>query len=173
MRLIRNLIGLVILGGIASAVGAAIAKGRMASSGTETDDEFDLVTIYDSVTFASQAAALRRGSALTWYGGGTIDLRGATLDPAGATLELRMLFGGLQLVVPPSWRVERDVTAIFGGIGDVRGFESESTGGPVLRLTGWVAFGGIGIVSEAAPGGAGSFAPTAAPDEAEPAPAMA
>lgn len=173
MRLVRNLIGLVILGGIASAIGAAIAKGRLVSSGAEADDEFDLVTIYDNLTFASVAPAFRRGSALTWYGGGTIDLRGATLDPNGATLELRTLFGGLQLVVPPDWRVERDVTAIFGGIGDIRGFEPDATDRPVLRLTGWCVFGGIGIVSEASGVGSAAFQPTTAPDEAEPAPAMA
>ena len=169
MRLIRNLLGLVIFGALASAVGAAIAKGRLVSSGTEADDEFDLVTIYDNLGFESHAAAFRRGTALTWYGGGTIDLRGATLDPAGATLELRTLFGGLQLVVPPSWRVERDVVAVFGGIGDVRGVEPEAMDGPVLRLTGWCVFGGVGIVSEAA----GPADATSAPDEAEPAPAMA
>ena len=172
MRLIRNLLGLVILGGIASAVGAAIAKGRLVSSGTEADDEFDLVTIYDNLSFESHATALRRGSALTWYGGGTIDLRNARLDPAGATLELRTLFGGLQLVVPPAWRIEQDVTAVFGGIGDVRGFAPDETDGPLLRLTGWCLFGGIGIVSEAAVDRAAAFAQTSAPDEAEPAPAM-
>ena len=172
MRLIRNLIGLVIFGAIASAVGAAIAKGRLVSSGTEADDEFDLVTIYDNLAFESHAPAFHRGSVLTWYGGGTVDLRDATLDPSGATLELRTLFGGLQLVVPPSWRIEQDVTAVFGGIGDVRGFEPDAADGPVLRITGWCVFGGVGIVSEAAGSGA-TFEPTGAPDESEPAPAMA
>lgn len=172
MRLIRNLVGLVVVGGIASAIAAVIAKRRMTSSGGQTDDEFDQVVIYDNLDFVSTAGALRRGSVLTWYGGGTIDLRGATLDPAGATIELRTLFGGLQLVVPPSWRVERDVTAIFGGVGDIRGFEPDTAASPVLRLTGWAAFGGIAIAS--GPGDdAAAFEPTAAPDDAEPAPAMA
>ncbi|HEX7949484.1 MAG TPA: LiaF domain-containing protein [Candidatus Limnocylindrales bacterium] len=172
MRLIRNLVGLVIFGAIASAVGAAIAKSRLVSSGGEADDEFDLVTIYDSLAFESHAPAFRRGSVLTWYGGGTLDLRGATLDPGGATLGVRALFGGLQLVVPPDWRVEQDVTAVFGGIGDVRGSAADAADGPVLRLTGWCVFGGVGIVSEAA-GGGDAFEPTGAPDETEPAPAMA
>lgn len=173
MRLIRNLVGLVIFGAIASAIGAAIAKGRLASSGTEADDEVDLVTIYDNLIFESHATALRRASVLTWYGGGTVDLRHATLDPSGATLELRTLFGGLQLIVPPAWRVERDVLSIVGGIGDVRGPEPEAMNAPVLRLTGWCVFGGVGIMSEAAGHGDMGFEPTNAPDETEPAPAMA
>jgi predicted membrane protein len=177
MRAIRSLIGtfigLFVLGAIASAIAAFVAKGRLSSSGDQSDDEFDQVVIYDNVDFRSTASAFRRGSVLTWYGGGTIDLRGATLDPAGATLELRTLFGGLQLVVPPSWRIEQDVTAIFGGIGDIRGFEPDATDSPVLRLTGWAAFGGIAIASDAPFDGETAFAPTGAPDEAEPAPAMA
>jgi len=152
MRTIRSILGLtfgfVIVSSILAAVVAAVAKRHMFSSGTETDDEFDLVTIFDGVDFASTAPSFRRGSVLTWYGGGQIDLRGATLDPAGAELNVRTLFGGVLVVVPETWRVEQRLVAFLGGVSDSRAkIEAQETG-PVLRLDGWAVFGGIEVTSE-------------------------
>ena len=82
MRTIRTLLtlffGLFLLGGIASALAAAYARGRIEEHGAEAADEFDVVAIYGARDFPSKAKALRRWSALSWYGGGTADLRGAT-----------------------------------------------------------------------------------------------
>ncbi len=153
MRLIRALLTLVfgtfLIGGIASAIAAAYAKGRIESHGGEADDEFDLASIFTGQDFVSRASALRRASALSWYGGGTVDLRQATLDPNGATLTARSIFGGLRLVVPETWPIQRDMIAAFGGIGDARGGDRVDTSLPVLRLEGFSIFGGIGIVSDA------------------------
>jgi len=153
MRTIRTLLtlffGLFLIGGIASLLGAAYARGRMESHGEEGDDEFDLVNIYGARDFASNARALRRWSALSWYGGATVDLRAATLAPAGATAAARSIFGGIRLVVPETWPIERDTIGIFGGVGDARDADRIDESLPVLRLEGFSIFGGIGIVSEA------------------------
>ena len=152
MRTIRSILGLtfgfVIISSILAAVVAAVAKRHMISNGTETDDEFDLVTIFDGVDFASTAPAFRRGTVLTWYGGGQIDLRGATLDPAGAELNVSALFGGVQVIVPETWRVDQRMVAFLGGVGDSREKIDAQETGPVLRLDGWAAFGGIDVSSE-------------------------
>jgi hypothetical protein len=152
MRFIRNLIvlllGLTIGGAIASALGARLAKSRLTSSGDAADDEFDRVAIFDGLEFASTAAALRRGSVLAWYAGGTVDLRGATLGPAGATLDLRLIFGGLEILVPPTWRVEISLLPIIGGAGDARPQGGIQADAPTLRVTGFAIVGGAGIVSE-------------------------
>jgi hypothetical protein len=151
MRVIRSILrlflGLFLLGGIASAVAAALARSHLASTGNPEDDEFDLVAIYNGLEFKSSAPAFRRGSVMTWFGGGSIDLRDATLDPLGATLRVRALFGGLELIVPETWRVEQHVLALLGGVGDARDASLVAEDAPVLRLTGWVAFGGVGITS--------------------------
>ncbi len=153
MRAIRSLLtllfGLMLFGGIASAIAAAYAKGRIESRGDEEDDEFDIAAIYEGRDFSSRARALRRGSVLSWYGGGTVDLRGATLDEGGATLTARSIFGGIRLVVPESWSVERDMVSVFGGVGDGRDAERVDESLPTLDLEGFSIFGGIGIVSEA------------------------
>ena len=153
MRPIRTILavflGLWLSVALASAIAAIVAKSRLVSRGLEADDEVDLVTIYDGLDFASTAPAFRGGSILCWYGGGSIDLRGATLDPAGARLRVRALFGGLRLVVPETWRVENRITAILGGVGDARDESQVAADGPTLVLEGWAAFGGIGIAADA------------------------
>ncbi len=161
-RLIRLFMGLWILGFIGSLIGAAIAKGRLASSGGPSDDEVELVAVFEPLEFSSTAAGLRRASILTWYGGGTVDLRGATLNPAGATLTLRAIYGGIRLLVPETWRVERNAIAIFGGIGDARDQARVAVDGPTLRVEGFAIFGGAGILS-AAPDLDGFTAPSAEP----------
>lgn len=153
MRFLRSILGLFVgltfLTAIASALGAVVMKRRLPSQGDEADDEIALVTIYSGRDFQSRAKAFRGGSVLTWYGGGTLDLRGANLDPHGARLTVRAIFGGLRLVVPETWRVEQRLTAIFGGIGDARDDDLITADSPVLVLDGFALFGGIGIVSDA------------------------
>jgi hypothetical protein len=151
MRAIRSIlgvtVGLFLLTGITSAVAAALVKQRLVSSGTPTDDEFELVTIFDGGEFTSTAPALRRGTVLTWYGGRTLDLRGATLDPAGAQITIRAIFGGVELIVPPTWQVDHQIISIFGGAGDTRDQALVDETGPVLRIDGLALFGGVGIVA--------------------------
>jgi hypothetical protein len=153
MRRSRSILGLtfgfVAGSSILFAIAAAVSKRHLVSSGTEKDNTFDLVAIFDGIDFVSTAPAFRRGSLLTWYGGGQIDLRGATLDPAGAELSVRALFGGGQIIVPATWRVEQRITAFLGGVSDSRAKDETQEGtGPALRLTGWAVFGGIDVVSE-------------------------
>ena len=147
--LLRTLLVFSLVVGIGSAIAAYLAKGRMTSRGEPADDELDLVAIYETQDLTSRAPALRRVSVTAWYGGGTLDLRRATLDPAGATLTVRALFGGFRLVVPATWRVELDTVGVFGGIGDARNRELVDADGPIVRIGGFALFGGVGIVSEA------------------------
>jgi len=78
---------------------------------------------------------------------GVVDLRHATLDPAGATIAVNALFGGGNLLVPENWNVETRVAGI-GGIGDARPKRDRSPDAPTLRVEGVAIFGGWGITSE-------------------------
>jgi hypothetical protein len=112
-------------------------------------DEVDLVATFGDLTFRSRATAFRGGTVTTWFGGGTLDLRDATLDPAGATLRVNALFGGGNLVVPSGWNVETRLVGI-GGVGDGRPETDRPADAPTLRLVGTAIFGGWGITSEPA-----------------------
>ena len=111
-------------------------------------DEIDLVATFGPLDFRSKAASFRGGTVTTRFGGGTLDLRGARLDPEGATLQDDALFGGGNLIVPDDWRVETHVVGI-GGAGDSRPDGNPAEGAPTVRLEGTAIFGGWGITSEA------------------------
>jgi hypothetical protein len=135
---------------VLGAVAYAKLLGRESTHPVPDADELDLVTTFGQVGYESQAASFRGGEVTTWFAGGALDLRGARIDPAGATLRTQTVFGGLNLVVPADWRVETSVLPIFGGVGDGRPGGNPPAGAPTLRLEGIALFGGWGITSEPA-----------------------
>jgi len=146
-RLFRWVIGLLVVSSIFELIAAYLVKHRTPSVGDPEDDEVALVAIFEPIKFVSTADAFRGGSALLWYGGGEIDLRGATLDPAGARLTVKVLTGGAQVIVPDDWQVDLQVVSILGGTGDARSAKGRLADAPRLVIDGFAAMGGIGITS--------------------------
>ena len=143
MRVVGKL-GLLALGSLGGWLAAAAAvKRALPSRGDTESDEVALVAVFDGTNLRSEAKAFRGGSMLAWYGGVDADLREATLAP-DACLSVTALFGGVQLVVPPEWRIESDVRAVAGGY-DVSGKDPGDPDAPVLRLEGRAFCGGIAV----------------------------
>ena len=74
------------------------------------------------------------------------------LTQADFTGRIRMdvtnIFGGTKLIVPPTWDIENDITAIFGGVDDKRKIHGVNMdANKVLVLDGTCMFGGIEIRS--------------------------
>lgn len=109
MKILLFIVGIQVLG---SVVGLLIS--RRLSRGDEQSDEFAVAAFLGGKKFTSTAANLRSGSAVTSMGGIDLDLRGATLDPAGAHLDLRATMGGIQVTVPETWLVEVDEEVVAG-----------------------------------------------------------
>ncbi len=129
-------------------IAAAIAKQRLVPVNDQEADEVALVTIFDGGLFASRATAFRGGSALCCYGGLDIDLRGAQLDPAGARLWVRSVFGGVRVIVPESWQVRVRSTPIMAGVDDDT--TGGSGGGPILDIDALAVFSGVRVTSRLA-----------------------
>ncbi len=108
-------------------------------------DVLHLAVIFDGLDGASTAAAFRGGEIDCWYGGGSLDLRGATLDPAGGRLRIRSIFGGLDVVVPRSYRIALDSRGIFGGASDQTDPATAAVEGPLLAIEARSIFGGVSI----------------------------
>jgi hypothetical protein len=145
-RLLGALAGLFLVTAVAGVAAAQALKERIVRRENPMDDEVALAAILEPVTFRSSATSFRGGTLDCWYGGGVVDLRGATLAPEGATLRLRTIFGGAQVLVPDAWRIETAVSGI-GGVGDNRPAQGRADDAPVLRLEGLTLFGGIGVSS--------------------------
>jgi predicted membrane protein len=161
MRGIGRLLAVLAAGMIASMVVAAIAavsaKRHLVPVHDPEADEVQLVAIFDQLAFRSDARSFRGGTVDCWFGGGAVDLRDATLDPAGATLRMRTIFGGGQIIVPESWRVVNDIVVVAGGVADTRPPADRSGDAPELRLEGVAAFGGFVITSELPAGAEEAF----------------
>ena len=151
MSVIGRLLALVfagfVLSSIAAAIGARMMKQRIVPLDAPDADEVRLVAILEPLDFRSTSTNFRGGTLDCWYGGGVIDLREAKLDPAGARLEVRGIFGGGQIVVPEEWRVTTKVQGI-GGIGDARQQVERPVTAPLLIIEGVAFMGGFGITSE-------------------------
>ena len=134
-----------------TAVGAAIAaramKERIIPVDSPDAPEVTLRAIFEPIQFRSTSTMFRGGTLDCWFGGGLIDLRDAILDPGGARLEIRGIFGGGQILVPESWRVTTNVVGL-GGAGDARSQVQRPVTAPVLVIDGIVLFGGFGITSD-------------------------
>jgi hypothetical protein len=141
----------LILTGILGTIAAVVAKQRIVRIEEPEADEVRLAAIFEPISFRSTAKSFRGGTVDCWYGGGVIDLRGVTLDPAGARLEVRAIFGGGQIVVPETWHVTSKVVGI-GGLGDGRPAIERPADAPHLTIEGLAIFGGFGVSSEISEG---------------------
>jgi hypothetical protein len=144
-RLIRLVFGGFMVVLTSMLIAAAVAKQRIASVGTGEDDEIALAAIFEPVEFESHATSFRGGSVLLWFGGGDVDLRGVRLDPAGARLTIRAIFGGGRLIVPDTWDVDLRMRALFGGSSDVRPAFERAPDAPHLIVDGFSLFGGLAV----------------------------
>jgi hypothetical protein len=155
MRVVRILIRLLVAWTVAvtaaslvSTVVALATRDRFPDDAEPDDDELDLATILRGREFRSEATSFRGGRFISWQGGADIDLRGATLDPDGAHLEVWTVFGGMRLRVPEEWRVRMHGMAIFGGAGSTAPQPDEGESGPVLSIEYRTIFGGFGVTAE-------------------------
>ena len=151
MNAIRGLLALftggLMLASVAGVFVARATKRRIEEVDAPDADEVRLAAIFEPISFRSTATRFRGGTVDCWYGGGVIDLREAVLDPGGARIDVRAVFGGAQLVVPESWRVSSKVIGI-GGIGDGRPQVMYEADAPHLTIEGLAIFGGFGVTSE-------------------------
>jgi len=148
-RLFRLVIISWFVGMIAAAFAAMSVKRRLSPTVDESADEITAVAIFGPLAFHSTSQAFRGGEVECWYGGGVVDLRDAQLAPEGATLRVRAIFGGGQIVVPPSWKVVSRVTGL-GGIQDIRAAQGHAAIDPELVIEGMLIAGGFAVSSEVA-----------------------
>jgi predicted membrane protein len=132
---------------VAAMIGAMRAKREAPPLPDAADDLIDLQAVFSSLEFHSTATAFRGGTLTTWFGGGNLDLRDATLDPMGARLEVRAIFGGGSILVPDEWDVSVRVMGI-GGAGDARPTRERGPDAPRLEIEGIALFGGFGVMSQ-------------------------
>jgi hypothetical protein len=135
---------------VAQTAGVAFAlrrKREIIDAPDPASNEIALSSIFGPLDFRSTAPGFRGGRLSCLYGGGILDLRDAVLAADGATLRVQALFGGAQILVPASWRLEVKMIGL-GGVGDGRPPIDRRSDAPTLRIEGWAMFGGFAVASE-------------------------
>lgn len=84
------------------------------------------------------------GKITSIFGGSDINLVNARLAPGTNVLDVFVLFGGTDIIVPPDMNVRVEVTAVFGGFSDERKIitQNPDNDGCELVIKGLVLFGG-------------------------------
>ena len=86
------------------------------------------------------------GEAVAVFGSLALDLREAALAGGAARLDVTAVFGGVELKVPPGWRVNRhNLTAVLGSVEQSRQEPAPEQATGELTLTGTVLLGRLGI----------------------------
>jgi hypothetical protein len=121
--------------------------GAPASGGTVAGDhspEFHTFALWSGVEHKILSQQLRRGDVAAIRGGQTLDLRGARLAGGTAIIDLVVLMGGVDLYVPPAWKVSVEAVTLLGGFEDAtRAPAGEASGHLILR--GVVLMGGVDV----------------------------
>jgi predicted membrane protein len=117
------------------------------SSDSGRGDEADVID--DFAVFGGRERTVnsqnfRGGKITAIFGGSEIDMRGADLAPGTNILDLFVMFGGTNIIVPPDWTVRVEVFSLLGGFSDKRYSELKviPDANKVLVIKGFVMFGG-------------------------------
>ncbi|MDE3213489.1 MAG: hypothetical protein KGM98_09670 [Bacteroidota bacterium] len=116
------------------------------SPGENDDSEYvEINAVFSGVKKNILSKNFKGGSITSFMGGTELNLQKAEIQ-GPIVLEVNNIFGGTKLVLPSHWDVKNEVTAVFGGIEDKRGFNGNNPDpGKSLILKGSCIFGGVEI----------------------------
>ncbi len=128
---------------------AASPSPTVALATTPADDGATPETVYaifGGVERRGSWTVPRRWRVVATFGGAQLDLREARFPTGVIDLEVRAVFGGVQIIVPPGLAVEVQGTAIMGGFQNVnRAPAHPDPDAPLLRIHGLAFMGGVDI----------------------------
>jgi predicted membrane protein len=108
-------------------------------------DELDLTAILGGLKRVIDSASFKGGRATAIMGGLEIDFRQAGLDKGQASLELTAIMGGIDIKVPPDWRVVIHGMPILGAVESKAASVPESQVKATLHVRATAIMGGIEI----------------------------
>jgi len=110
-----------------------------------SEDIIDSVSVFSGTHKNVFSKNLKGGDIVAVFGGCDLNLTQADFQGT-VVIDVVAIFGGVKIVVPPSWKVRSEMTAIFGGLEDktsILPYGAENNKTVVLR--GFALFGGVDI----------------------------
>jgi hypothetical protein len=126
-------------------IGVFVIFGRARPGRESTDsNRISSFNIFSGTEIASHSAEFMGGNVGAILGGAEVDLRDAKPAP-GATLDVFVVFGGVEVSVPEGWHVVTQGFPIFGGFENVTAKERVGPDAPTLAVHATILFGGVEI----------------------------
>ena len=120
-------------------IGGPDARGGSAS----VDARVSEFAFWSGKVRRNASPGFQRADLTAIMGGVELDLRGASASPGGAIIDVFVMWGGVEIWVPPDWAVTNEVLVLMGGA------EDRSTGLQDARnrltVRGFCVMGGIEI----------------------------
>jgi len=146
-KVLRAIAWIVAVQVVAGIIGQILSKKM--TSGDETSEDFKLAAIMTGKQFKSESEELKSGTVVSTMGGVDLDLRKATLDTAGAYLDLTATMGGIRVLVADDWAVDVDAEAKAGGCeARVTPAEDLPEDAPRLNVHAIARMGGVLVTTE-------------------------
>jgi len=116
-------------------------------------DVLEAVAIFGGTERRIKSQTFKGGRVISIFGGVELDFRDANIDGDEATLDIKCIFGGVEIRVPDTWNVHSRSIPVLGGYSDKTGPSSSAPQDPsgprrkTLIVTGTVIFGGVEIAN--------------------------
>jgi predicted membrane protein len=114
-------------------------------SNSSAEDELYASYIFSGENRIIVSKNFKGGAVTTIFGGGELNMSQADFQ-GRIELDVKCIFGGLELIVPANWHVQVELHSIMGGVSDKRpiGLVANNTD-KVFVIKGLCVFGGIEI----------------------------
>lgn len=120
------------------------AENSESSDTYDANDHIDSVNVFSHSKQQVYSKKFIGGDVITIFGGCDVNLTQADFSDT-VVLDVVAIFGGIKIIVPPTWIVKSEVTAVFGGVDDKRSVLSGGTEPRKIIIKGVALFGGVDI----------------------------
>ncbi len=119
----------------------------VATNNGDVPGDRQLVAIFGEQRQTGAWLVPRRITSFTLFAGTELDFREARLPPGVTEIDVKAMFGAVEIIVPPGLAVECSVIAIFGAVERDPAIPERVAvdDAPRLRITGAVMFGAVEI----------------------------
>lgn len=119
-------------------------RGRFSRNNIDNINKVDANHIFGGGEYHITSENFEGGEINAVFGGGKYDFRNAKLAPGQHNLEVNLIFGGLEILLPAEWNVKVNVNSILGGFSDKSAgyVKKEEASSGELIITGTAIFGG-------------------------------
>lgn len=126
-------------------VALMLRRGTSGSTVKSDPDYVDDMAIFGGGEKKITTQNFKGGKITAVFGGSNLDFQKADIsDKSEVVLDIFVLFGGTEIIVPADWTVKLETTVIFGGLSDKRNTVINVVNNPdkTLVIKGIILFGG-------------------------------